>query len=111
MDFSIVIKNEINKKKIKKTYVRLFENKFGKVRKPSRPSEMVMLCYNTLLPGEWLCYVITHHDQAKWLSSVITHYCQAKWLCYVIILHNQVIKNNLTFLLYIGICIHLHSVN
>jgi hypothetical protein len=47
MDFFIVIKNEINKKKIKKTYVRLFENKFGKVPKASRPSEMVMLCYNT----------------------------------------------------------------
>jgi hypothetical protein len=58
MDFFIVIKNEINKKKIKKTYVRLFENKFGKVPKASRPSEMVMLCYNTLLPGAMVvfCY-------------------------------------------------------
>jgi len=58
MDFFIVIKNEINKKKIKKTYVRLFENKFGKVRKASRPSEMVILCYNTLPPGAMVvfCY-------------------------------------------------------
>ena len=58
MGFSIVIKNKTTKKKIKKTYVRLFENKFGKVRKASRPSEMVMLCYNTLLPGAMvmLCY-------------------------------------------------------
>ncbi len=80
MDFSIVIKNKTTKKKIKKTYVRLFENKFGNDLESS----------GGLL---WLCYVITDHRQAKWLCYVITHYRQINlWLCNVIILHNQIRK-------------------
>jgi hypothetical protein len=60
MEFSIVIKNKTTKKKIKKTYVRLFENKFG--------NDLESSC--TIL---WLCIVITNHRQAQWLSYVITN--------------------------------------
>jgi hypothetical protein len=60
MEFSIVIKNKTTKKKIKKTYVRLFENKFGNDLESSW----------TIL---WLCIVITDHRQAQWLSYVITN--------------------------------------
>ena len=60
MGFAIVIKNKTTKKKIKKTYVRLFENKFGNDLESSW----------TIL---WLSYVITDHRQAQWLSYVITN--------------------------------------
>jgi hypothetical protein len=83
MDFSIVIKINTTKKKIKKTYVIFFENKFGNDLEAS----------GGLL---WLCYVITDHRQAKWLCYVITDYHQINqinlWLCNVIILHNQIRK-------------------
>jgi len=52
MGLAIVKKINTTKKKIKKTYVRLFENKFGNDLESS----------GGLL---WLCYVIILHNQIR----------------------------------------------
>jgi hypothetical protein len=81
MGTAIVKINKTTKKKIKKTYVRLFENKFGNDLESSWSSAMVILCYNRQPPGAMviLCYNRQPPDQPD-----------RPMFCNVITIHNQV---------------------